>query len=518
MKPLLRPSRWMPLVMGGAILLSSFAYALPRGQAYYRLSAQLIATCGDQEKSISEEIERCKKDAAFGDYNMTTTDQGCRAVECKKRVAECRPFNAGEAERGCKAAGQGFEMYEDGNCRYGRCIAPAEPAPTVQPSTEHSAVVCPTEEQLEARVRQCKTEGMMHIKYQEDGCTFIGCRPLTTPKPGNASCPSTEQLEERIRQCEAKGNSLEKFQEGACTYVKCREKESIPPSRKEDRCAQLMSFIEKFGAEMPEEASKAKTEYTNHCVAKTPTDRGEPAPEPFKQEESACKEVREHMVRYKNAGFADTAEFKALAEKFQERCEKDRSLPPAGFEEEVLVDYSAFHNPFPDTDIQSEAGQAFAELYRRAVIGGFPDGEAKADRPVNRAEMAKFSLLACNRKIGNESSAAFRDVQPKQWYTKYVAAAAEQGIINGNPDGSFRPANEVQRDEFLKMLARACSLPEQPGASSFNDVGADNWVEPFAWIADAYDLFDAPNGMMNPGTTMTRQDVAVALYRFLKAR
>jgi len=77
----------------------------------------------------------------------------------------------------------------------------------------------------------------------------------------------------------------------------------------------------------------------------------------------------------------------------QEETSVDFELPPAGYEDEVITRIDQFVNPFPDTDMLTLEGQAAAELYRRAIIGGYPDGEFKGFRLVNRAEAAKFLLL-----------------------------------------------------------------------------------------------------------------------------
>lgn len=144
--------------------------------------------------------------------------------------------------------------------------------------------------------------------------------------------------------------------------------------------------------------------------------------------------------------------------------------PPAGYEEEVVTAFK--ENPFPDTDVESLEGRAAADLYRRAVIGGFPDGEFKGDRPVNRAEAAKFLLLAAGIDVRElQNNGRFWDVLEGEWYVPFVITAAEEGIINGHPDGSFRPGDTVNTAEFLKMLSIAFGLAEDL-PHSYTDVAS----------------------------------------------
>ncbi|MFH0770795.1 MAG: S-layer homology domain-containing protein [Candidatus Peregrinibacteria bacterium] len=193
-------------------------------------------------------------------------------------------------------------------------------------------------------------------------------------------------------------------------------------------------------------------------------------------------------------------------------------LPAASYEDEILADIESYRNPFPDTDLAELTGKAAAELYRRAVIGGFPDGEFKADRPVNRAEAAKFLLLTRDGTVedaGNDGR--FPDVRDGEWYTKYVVAAANEGVIRGYPDGLFRPANQVNTAEFLKMLTLTLGL-EEGLDYGYKDVPADSWFAPFAGIAQKYDLFPGRVSRLSPTLPLSRGDVAVAIYQYLAHR
>lgn len=196
-----------------------------------------------------------------------------------------------------------------------------------------------------------------------------------------------------------------------------------------------------------------------------------------------------------------------------------KHVPPAGYEDEVITAFDIFQNPFPDTDLQNLLGRAAAELYRRAIIGGFPDGEFKGLRFVNRAEAAKFLLLAKFQIIEDLlNNGQFRDVLDGEWYTKYVVKAALLKIINGHPDGTFRPADPVNTVEFLKMLALTFGL-ELNLPHGYLDVASGVWFEPYAGIAKKYNLFpDRGLSNLDPTRNLTRAEVAIAIYQFLSQR
>ncbi|EKD63423.1 MAG: putative Ca2+-binding protein [uncultured bacterium] len=194
-------------------------------------------------------------------------------------------------------------------------------------------------------------------------------------------------------------------------------------------------------------------------------------------------------------------------------------LPPAGFEDVVITNLESYENPFSDTDITSLEGQSAAELYRRGIIGGYPDGEFKGDKEVNRAEAAKFLLYAKYETVEDEmNNGSFSDVVDNQWYTKFVMKAAKLGIINGYADGTFGPANTVNTAEFLKMLTLTFELEENLDYS-YTDVSAEDWFAPYAGTAVKYDLFpDRSEDTLYPAQNLTRKEVAVAIYQYLANR
>ena len=195
---------------------------------------------------------------------------------------------------------------------------------------------------------------------------------------------------------------------------------------------------------------------------------------------------------------------------------EQNNLPPAGYEDEVFTVFSK--NPFSDTDINLLSGKAAAELYRRAVIGGYPDGEFKGQKSVNRAEAAKFLLLS---RFGEVSEAAnsgqFKDVLDGQWYTKYVVTAANKGIINGYEDGTFKPGDTVNTAEFLKMLSLTFDLGENL-PYEFEDVADGQWFAAYAGVASKYKLFPERGSKLLPEQELTREEVAIAIYQFLSNR
>ena len=54
--------------------------------------------------------------------------------------------------------------------------------------------------------------------------------------------------------------------------------------------------------------------------------------------------------------------------------------------------------------------------------------------------------------LGQVASAAFSDVNEGTDYISSITWMSENGVIQGYPDGTFKPDQCVNRAEFLKMM------------------------------------------------------------------
>ncbi|MDA1292962.1 MAG: S-layer homology domain-containing protein, partial [bacterium] len=185
------------------------------------------------------------------------------------------------------------------------------------------------------------------------------------------------------------------------------------------------------------------------------------------------------------------------------------------FEEEVIT--TPIENRFEDVQTGTLEGTAANALASDGVIGGFPDGTFRGDNPVNRAEAAKFLLMARYGLVNDaRNDNLFLDVLEGEWYVKYVVQAAEYDIISGYSDRTFRPANTVNTAEFLKMLSKTFGLP-QDLSHDYTDVPDGAWFAKYAGAAQVHGLFPGrPIGQLQPEKLLTRGEVAIAIYKLME--
>ncbi len=178
-------------------------------------------------------------------------------------------------------------------------------------------------------------------------------------------------------------------------------------------------------------------------------------------------------------------------------------------------------SPFSDVNNTDPNYQAIVYIKNRNIIDGYPDGTFKPDQIVNRAEALKMMLIASNIATPDTQDKAFPDLGENAWYLKYVSKAKNTGIIQGYPDGKFRPEQTVNLVEALKMLlnARGTNL-DDVGTSqdAYADTPKDNWYAKFIGYAKQRNLIDADaSNKVNPGQGLTRGKLAQIIYRLLNS-
>ena len=118
-------------------------------------------------------------------------------------------------------------------------------------------------------------------------------------------------------------------------------------------------------------------------------------------------------------------------------------------------DYSDSADRYADHDDFSTAEHAaIAVLTNLGVVEGNPDGTFRAHRTLNRAEFLKIALLSVysEEELAGEEDWCFPDVHDDEWFSRHVCLAKKKGIVQGYPDGLFHPEREVNYVEALKML------------------------------------------------------------------
>ena len=176
----------------------------------------------------------------------------------------------------------------------------------------------------------------------------------------------------------------------------------------------------------------------------------------------------------------------------------------------VMLPYGASAQsalPFPDMSRSWFRYQESVTLLKhKNVIGGYPDGTFQPKAVINRAEFLKivFAARGGSEPVGGE---CFNDVPPDAWFAAYVCSAKRRGIVGGYPDGTFKPEQQVNTAEAIKMLLLAYghTIQETPGAQ---------WYAPYVSLLDRADIL--PDSSYLPWEPLTRERAPDLIVRVLR--
>ncbi len=143
-----------------------------------------------------------------------------------------------------------------------------------------------------------------------------------------------------------------------------------------------------------------------------------------------------------------------------------------------------------------------------AYVQGYPDGTVRPENNITRAETATMFYRLLTPEYRDRVFTAqndFSDVAKAAWFNKAVSSMANGEFILGYPDGTFMGDKSITRAEFVTVLVRFLDAPETAD-NPFSDV-AGHWAEDYIIAAVAAGWVDGyPDGSFKPDTPITRAE------------
>jgi hypothetical protein len=165
---------------------------------------------------------------------------------------------------------------------------------------------------------------------------------------------------------------------------------------------------------------------------------------------------------------------------------------------------------FTDLD-QTTHAESIRLVAEDGITRGYPDGTFRPRQDVRRDQMATFLTAALRLE---PVAPTFSDVPPGPPHGDNIGAIAEADITRGFPDGTYRPLGYVTRGQLATFLAKGLGL--QRGTTTFSDV-----PEGYVHAAAISALADAdppitqgfPDGTYRPNELVKRDQMAAFLAR-----
>ena len=144
---------------------------------------------------------------------------------------------------------------------------------------------------------------------------------------------------------------------------------------------------------------------------------------------------------------------------------------------------------------------------------GYPDGSFGPGQNMTRAEAAQmFYALLLDQNVPHTVS--FSDVPADAWYAEAVNTLASLGMINGYPDGTFRPDAPITRAEFC-VIALAFAYEPEDFDCDFRDVSTSDWFYDYVAQATSYGWISGADRSFRPNECITRAEVSVIVNNML---
>ncbi|MBN6187916.1 S-layer homology domain-containing protein [Aneurinibacillus sp. BA2021] len=141
-------------------------------------------------------------------------------------------------------------------------------------------------------------------------------------------------------------------------------------------------------------------------------------------------------------------------------------------------------------------------------------------KKITRAEFVSLLVGALSLKESpGQDSKAFSDVEPGDWYYKPVSLASSFGIVKGVSDTSFGPNRYITRGEIAAFIARAFAYTvdfDEAKGKSFTDVKPSYWaIREIKKTSSVKIINGYPNGTFKPFEYATRAEAMVMLSNAL---
>ena len=171
--------------------------------------------------------------------------------------------------------------------------------------------------------------------------------------------------------------------------------------------------------------------------------------------------------------------------------------------------------PFTDVAEGDWYYDAVAYCWENGIMDGTSGTAFAPNLLLNRAMMAQ---VLYNLADGTASTVAgFPDVAASAWYADAVNWAAANGYVTGYDNGSYGPEDSLTREQLAVILYRYAGSPEPAGTlDGFADAASASAyaVDALRWAVGEGLLTGKDGGRLDPTGTASRAELAQILARF----
>ncbi|MNI24821.1 Endo-1,4-beta-xylanase A precursor [compost metagenome] len=189
--------------------------------------------------------------------------------------------------------------------------------------------------------------------------------------------------------------------------------------------------------------------------------------------------------------------------------------------------YGLIYHKKTFTDVSRHwAQESINDLASRLVIKGADEQRFLPDSEITRAEFMAIIIRALGLSSANKTF-QFKDIAEKAWYYQAVQIGYSYGLVDGHSEGSFKPNEQITRQEAMVILSRAMMLVElnkeidntkqQDLVNNFADSKQlASWARQAAALTIEIGIIGGYKGELRPLQNITRAETAAIIQRFLQ--
>ncbi|QKS43747.1 S-layer homology domain-containing protein [Paenibacillus cellulosilyticus] len=188
-------------------------------------------------------------------------------------------------------------------------------------------------------------------------------------------------------------------------------------------------------------------------------------------------------------------------------------VPGVAYADQVSVQSQTSNASSGFTDLNGLSSNTQEAIQKAQSIGLLEGDSVGTFRPLDqltRQEFAALLVRAMNLPLSNVPTASFSDVQDSSWSASYIDAVFRAGLMTGKGTDSFRPQDPVTREEMAAVFVRAVGGANTRGGLNRNVQDAQQvsgWAANQVEAAVRLGLIDTTDGNFNPKAKVQRGEI-----------
>lgn len=158
------------------------------------------------------------------------------------------------------------------------------------------------------------------------------------------------------------------------------------------------------------------------------------------------------------------------------------------------------------------------KLADEGVVKGTSDTTFEPYREVTRAEFASMLVRALHLPEEPDTTLTFEDIQPDGWYIPELKTAIKHVVARGFSDHVFAPDRLISREQASKMVGNVVLDVESSSFGGFytDEFGIADWAKTEVLSLTKESMLQGyPDGSFRPKQNVTRAEAAEMIYNLL---